>query len=145
MSNQPRKKAQELFSTSAPVFGRKVPFSEAFPDISDFRIEVDEMTFEGRTLRTWVFTPSHLPTEFVDCTNDLCYGGGVSVGSVLATMRASRLGEYESKVKCRGYEGSSRQRTRSCLHRFRIRATVSYADEAKPEVLPDESTDRDMS
>ena len=86
-----------------------------------------------RTLAEGV-TPHHRNSkdgisEYVNCSNKLCYNGGVSVCDVLRHMVDAKLTEYESEVRiCQGYEGSpkGRRRRNPCVHTFKVEARVKY-------------------
>ena len=127
-----RTKASDIFRETNYVFSKKVPFLEAFPEIDDFRIEVSEspdMIWGGQA-RARTYTKESPPGEFVDCTNSLCYSGGVSIGEILREMISKRKADLEVSKGCRGYEGSpkGRRKYRSCMHSFGIKVTLKYKD-----------------
>lgn len=79
-----RKKASDIFRETDYAFSKKVPFLEAFPELEDFRIDVRESSDRiwGGQARSRVYTKADPPGEFVDCSNSVCYGGGVSIGEI---------------------------------------------------------------
>lgn len=127
-----RLKASDIFRNSMPVFGSKVPFAEAFPDITDIRIEVSESSLGGGRQHHAVCTRDHLPGEYVDCSNPLCYRGGVSIGSILREMVRTRHMTAEVTRLCQSNEGSPKGRRiyRKCLHSFKIKVTLTYTEAA---------------
>lgn len=127
-----RDKAQEVFDKSVPVFGSKGPFSEAYPEIETVQIEVEEYNFQGH-FKTHHRSENNV-SEFVNCSNPMCYGGGVCVGfDVIGYMVAKKLTEYEGeKVSCGRREGTS-SRDRRCLHSFKVRAKIKYKDDTAKE------------
>lgn len=103
-----RKKASDIFRETDYAFVKKVPFLEAFPELEDFRIEVRESgdRIWGGQERSRVYTKANPPGEFVDCTNSVCYGGGVSIGEILRSMIDQGKTEDQISRGCRGHEGS---------------------------------------
>jgi hypothetical protein len=126
-----RQKASDVFRDATYVFSRKVPFEEAFPQIDDLRVQVRESSI-GRTepIRTSTYTTVNPPGEFVDCSNPLCYNGGVSVGSVIHAAVRDRKTECTETHGCQGYEGSPKgqRRYRSCLHTFEVTVNIRYKE-----------------
>lgn len=123
-----RPKASEIFASSTPFFGKKATFTEAFPEISDIRIEVTRQRDHRKS--TEVITGQ--VGEFIDCTNSLCYNGGVSIGSVLRDMRDKGEKYREDTLSCRGFEGSPKGRRRygPCWTIFKVRINIEYKDDA---------------
>jgi hypothetical protein len=121
-----RQKAQDVFNQSTHILGKKVSFAEAFPQIDDLEIEVEES--EVWPVGERRFTRAYPPGEYINCSNHLCYNGGVRVGSLLRQMVDARRTEGELTQSCQGYEGSPRGRRhyRSCMHRFRVRVRLTY-------------------
>jgi len=140
MAHSDRQKASDVFANTNFLFATKGSFTEAFPTIEEARIEVEETDF-GRPLRTHHGNSQHGSiSEFVNCSNSLCYNGGVSIGDVLRHMVREQLTEYESRSSCRGYEGSpkGRKKYRDCLHGFRVKAWIKYKSAAPPTELKSE-------
>lgn len=127
-----RKKASDIFRETNYVFSKKVPFLEAFPELEDFTIEVSESPdiIWGGEEHPRTYTKANPPGEFVDCTNSVCYSGGVSIGEILREMIRERKTQHQVSKGCRGYEGSpkGRRRYRSCMHRFTIKVSLRYKD-----------------
>lgn len=114
-----------------PVFdGPPVPFSEAFPQIADFRMEVEERTLGGpHPLSQHSFSLHHLPPgRYLPCSNHLCRDGGFRIIVVLHEMVHSRKTELEETVACIGHENMGRPQTRRCLHSVKVTAHVTYKD-----------------
>jgi hypothetical protein len=125
-----RKKASDIFRETDYAFVKKVPFLEAFPEIEDFQIEVRESSDRiwGGEERGRVYTKAIPPGEFVDCTNSVCYGGGVSIGEILRLMIDQGKTEDQVSRGCRGHEGSPQghRKSRSCMHSFGVKVTLKY-------------------
>ena len=124
-----RQKASDVFRNANFVFAQKVPFAEAFPEIEDVRIEVEiGYALSGNLKR--VYSGQHLPGEYVDCDNALCYNGGFSIGEVLRDMVGKREGDREGSTICRGYEGSpkGRRKYRDCFNFFRYKVHIEYRE-----------------
>src|SRR4051812_34663164 len=101
---EPRKKASEVFNESNFVFGQKVPFSEAFPEIETISVEIKESG-------TGVHDPSRVRVynaigEHVNCSNPICYNGGFSIGEIVRQMTHNNQEFTETYELCQGYEGS---------------------------------------
>jgi hypothetical protein len=138
-----RQKASDVFADTNFAFATNGPFSEAFPTIEEARIEVEETDF-GEPLRTHHENSKHGGIgEFVDCSNPMCYNGGVNVADVLRHMVRENLTEYETgNQSCQGYEGSpkGRKKHRNCLHGFNVKAWITYKTPPKDEDNPDKRT-----
>jgi hypothetical protein len=126
-----RYKASDVFRESQFLFGDKVRFEEAYPEIEDVTIEV-ERSGEGvnELNRNARYTKQTLPGQYIDCTNPLCYNGGFSIGSVLRQMVMEKKTQSETTSRCQGYEGSpkGRRRYRDCTNFFSVRVHLSYKD-----------------
>lgn len=129
------KKASDVFRKSNPVFGQKVSFEQAFPTIDSAMAEVHE---KEMGIVKWNHTHSTpFLGEYIDCSNQICYSGGFSVGQILRDMVRENKTEYnQSDIRCRGYEGSENGRRRygACLHSFDVKVTVKYKPKPEPSV-----------
>lgn len=127
-----RQKASDVWSESNPMFGKKTSFEEAFPQIDSLDVTVEE-TGKGvhREPRTWRFSEENPPGKYVDCSNDLCYNGGVDVGSILRAMVRNDETSKETTEFCQGYEGSPKgqKRYKDCINKFEVQIEIEYADE----------------
>lgn len=131
-----RKKASDVFNEANLLFSKKVPFNEAFPDIESISVIVKEYENAGQkpddglTLypKTFIYDNKHLPSEYLDCSNSICYNGGFSLGSIIRNMVLNKETLKEGKVFCQGSEGSPKGRKiyRSCLHRFIYKISITY-------------------
>jgi len=134
MNTQKRQKASDVFADSNLLFRRKGTFEEAFPQIEDITIEVEETDFgmagSGPNSR---FTKDNIKYmgEYVDCSNPLCYNGGVAVGSLIKDMIYSKQPELETTEICKGYEGSPKGRRKygDCLHMFKVKIQIKYKND----------------
>ena len=122
-----------MFRDTEFVFGRKVPFKEAFPEIKEARVEVQTMTNIGSRFivpdrpNISVYEAPDIG-EYIDCENPDCYNGGFSIGSILHDMVQNKQTEYEGTATCKGYEGSPKGRKRygSCVNWWKIKVKLQY-------------------
>ncbi len=126
-----RQKASDVFREATFVFAEKASFDEAFPQIADIRIEV-EIGHAPSGNRKRVYTRPHVPGEYIDCDNSLCYNGGFSIGEVLRDMVGKGETGRSGSAICRGYEGSpkGRRKYRDCLNYFRYKVQLTYRSDA---------------
>lgn len=130
-----RPKASELFAREENrVFGgKKLPFAKAFPNIVDFRIEVKRPR-EGSygEKETLTYTPDNPPSEYVDCKNNICYGGGFSLGKILRKMVREKETELETSEVCKGYKGSPKGHRKYdiCTTLFEVKIDLKCSDES---------------
>lgn len=119
-----RKKALDIFRESEYVFA-KCGFDEAFPEIAELRINVQELRYN---VEVYSRQYGRNISEFVNCNNRLCYNGGFSIGDILRQMVAEKEAEKDVTVFCQGYEGSPKgmRRYRNCMHRFKVHIDVKY-------------------
>jgi hypothetical protein len=129
MQRDERMKASDLYKAGGPVFGERGPLDVIFPTIDEIRVEVNESGAGVRDFdRLRVFTRKEDVPEYVDCSNSLCYAGGVSVGAVIREL--VRTGGTEAAVGniCRGHEGSPKGRRiyQKCVNHFKTKVTIRY-------------------
>ncbi len=128
MSYQNRRKASEIFRDANPVFGKKVSFVEAFPNVEDITIEVrEEGHGVGFRFGPIVYRKGSF-SEFIDCSNPFCYRGGFSMGSILREMVDGNKTTFTTGKSCQGYEGSPKgaRRYRSCMNWFDVKVEIKY-------------------
>lgn len=134
MSRRKRMKASDVFREADYAFrsGPTLSFEEAFPEIEEVLIEVDEIG-DGvdRGLGSRRYTKNSFG-EYINCSNPVCYKGGFSIGAILRGMVASRRTDFETTKGCQGYEGSPKGRRyyRPCSNGFKIRVHIDYKDPA---------------
>lgn len=141
MAGNSRLKAQDIFNQANFLFGKKVAFAEAFPEIDTIRLEYSEkgvvpqyyhrLNAEGEY--AWCRTDKNAIGEFINCSNPLCYNGGINVGHVIREMVKNREETKEGSAICQGNEGSPKGRRiyRSCLNYFKYKITITYKDNEK--------------
>ena len=124
-----RQKASDVFNEADFVFGRKVSFDEAFPQIEDVVVEVKESGHGIRRDNRRVYRKPYLG-EYIDCSNPICYNGGFSIGAILREMVRNRQAELETSKICQGYEGSpkGKRKYRDCVNFFKIKVSVKYKE-----------------
>jgi len=120
-------KASDMFNKQPELFAKKGTFEEAYPDIEDFQIEVEEAGLHYQPINER-FDPEQPPGEYFNCHNSRCYGGGVSIGKILQKMGRERLETFETTESCKGYEGSpkGRRKYQNCEKCFKIKVTLKY-------------------
>lgn len=128
MKNKARPKASELFMDGRYTFSKQGPaFDEAFPTVEEVDIDV-----VYRSLDRWDGYRRHLTkttiSEFVDCHNHDCFGGGVSIGQLLRDMVQESKAELSTRVFCRGFLGSPQgfRKYGPCQSRFEISIKLKY-------------------
>jgi hypothetical protein len=131
MSNRnKRPKANDIFQQSNYVFGQKVEFEEAFPQIDDITVKVRESgagvygSYERTLGKTSI-------GQYVNCSNPICHNGGFSLANILYSMVRERKTEHESTEICQGYEGSPKGKRvyRKCINTFRVYVSIKYKEE----------------
>ena len=128
MTDRKRMKAQDVFKEGNYLFGPKVGFREAFPEIATLRVEVTE---EGHGVSSYggpaIYNESSVG-EFINCSNPLCYNGGIRIGFKLGEMVRKRETEGQFSSNCRGYEGSpkGRNKYRDCDNYFKVKILIKY-------------------
>jgi len=123
-----RMKASDVFRETNYVFGKKVKFEEAFPEIKTLRVECTEEGYGARNPITRIYTEKNTPGEYIDCHNPLCYNGGFSIGQILREMVQKREKHWEGTKFCQGYEGSpkGRRKYRSCINSWKVKVDIEY-------------------
>ena len=123
-----RQKASDVYRQTEVAFGQKIPFADAFPEIEDVEVQVEE-TGVVRVMGTRVYSKSHLG-EYIDCSNPVCYNGGFSIGDILREMVLKNARQSVASERCQGYEGSPKGRIRyhCCHNHFRIKVAVKYRE-----------------
>ena len=126
-----RKKAQDIFNDADSVFGKKVSPDEAFPEAKTIKVEVIEWRgISERDERPRILNKASL-TEYFNCSNSICYGGGFKLADIVHGMIYKRQTELSGDAACQGYEGSAKggKRYRSCLHNFEYKVHIEYNEE----------------
>ena len=129
-----REKLTEVFAKTEPMFAKKVGFSEALPTIAKGRVEIKEYRSlaNDKPLNTVLRTDPRRIGEYYDCSNIVCYQGGVQIGDLLRQMVDEKSKSLREMKSCIGYEGSpkGRHRYRSCAHRFEVSIELEYKEES---------------
>ena len=126
MARDRREKASEVFGKANFLFSEKVSFAEAFPEVEQVAVEVNESDagVGGVTRR---FSASSLG-EYIDCSNPLCFNGGFSIGRIIWGMVEKRETSQQGSEICQGYEGSpkGRRKYRDCMRFFKWEVEIQY-------------------
>lgn len=131
MGIRDRKKASDVFRESKYLFVKKVPFKEAFPEITDLEIrckETGNLRYSFENERQHYYSIENEPGEYIDCSNPFCYNGGFSIGRIIRGMVRNRETKQEGSEICQGYEGSpkGRRKYRDCLNFFQYTVIIKY-------------------
>lgn len=123
-------KASDVFQQRQLAFGSKLTFDEAFPEIKDFRAEVEWMSAHKERSSRAVYTKETCSGEYINCSNPLCYNGGFSLGRMLRNMVHCKQTHYEDSGQCQGYEGSPKGRRRygPCFSFWNVKIDVEYKE-----------------
>lgn len=114
--------------TTRPFLGgMEGTFSQAFPHIGQFKIEVDQGdAVWGEAVPGYfssVFTANHPPPPVIGCSNRLCQQGGLRIEALIPGPASEYPYSYENIFRCNGHEGSPKGRRigRSCMNSFRVK------------------------
>jgi hypothetical protein len=103
-------------------------FEEAFPQIADAVIEVQELGKLPEHSSGKREYQNNEIGESVPCRNPACNKKGISAGWILREMVRNNQTEIEALEVCEGRESMGRGQYRDCLNRFVIKATVTYKE-----------------
>lgn len=126
-----RQKASDVFANTDFVFGTKTTdFHAAFPEIDTVSVTVTE---EGEGIREWSHVRHYDEKrlgEYIDCSNPLCYNGGLRIGQLIRNMGYSKATQLRDEFGCQGYEGTPKGRKNygPCFNRFGVKIEVKYRD-----------------
>ncbi len=114
---------------SEKIFAKKFnSLQEAFPTIQKLSFKVTEKDMGNpNPIRRWNFDESNFQ-PVVNCSNPLCYKGGLRLDTVLDEMIRKNKTEMEETKSCQGYEGSPKGKKRSgtCYHSFQLKVNIEY-------------------
>lgn len=127
MSRNDRPKACDIFGY------KPISFETAFPEIRDFKMEVDFEPEIGEPY-TAQFSMGKRPTEYINCDESVCYGGGFCVRDIFSEMVRKRETKYDGWQICRGYLGSPKGKIeyQSCVSRWKVRVSIEYSPHTSP-------------
>ena len=68
------------------------------------------------------------PGEYINCSNPVCYSGGIKLGLPIRDMVRARETEKEGSKLCQGSEGFPKGRRiyRKCANFFKYKITIKY-------------------
>ena len=124
-----RQKASDVFRESNFLFGRKVSFNEAFPEIEDVTVDIEEVGYVAQYKGKRTYHKGSMD-EYIDCSNPLCYNGGVSIGAILREIVRGKQTELTTSKMCQGYEvpPKGRRRIRDCVNVFAVKVSIKYKE-----------------
>ena len=123
-----REKAQSIWARSEHAFSKKTTFEKAFPSIESFRAEITETGDDVLSGDEPSIYSVDSVSEYIDCSNVLCYGGGFRLGQVLREMIPSDAAEDAGSARCIGHKGSPKGRRDygPCINHFNYKITIKY-------------------
>jgi len=122
-----RKKAQDIFNETNFVFATKTTFEKAFPEIKDINVEVKE-TGTGTYNSRISHYNKESSSEYINCSNPICYNGGFKLGNIIREMVCKKETERQGSAMCQGSEGSPKGRKiyRKCWNGFSYKIQIEY-------------------
>jgi len=123
-----RKSALDFFNEGEGI-GKKVTFKEAFPEIQELNIEIIE---SGKGVGEWnekgTYTLDFPPAEFIDCSNKLCFKGGLRIADIIHEMAINKTEHCEKCESCFGNETSPKGSKiyKKCLNSFEVKVDIKY-------------------
>ena len=129
MGRDDREKLSEHISkTNFPFSGKTKLFDEAYPKISLLIMEVVEKDLGNiKPINTHSFTKRNFQ-HAVDCSNTICFRGGVQIGNLVHEMARGRVNDLTKLKICEGWEGSpkGKRKYRRCVHTFDTSVHIEY-------------------
>lgn len=95
--------------------GEPVSFHEAFPNIGEFRITIEQDHWDFHGLKPYMkkltYTPKNPPPETIQCVNPRCQQGGLLMRNYIYTADTRKSAwQFEDILSCNGHEGSPKGR-----------------------------------
>ena len=130
MSRKKHLKASDVYKETKPAFTRRGTFEEVFPNIKEVSVIVEQAKYGRDSPVSRQYSKNDL-SEYIDCTNPVCYNGGISIGNILRKMVNERQTHFEGGQLCQGYEGSpkGRRKYNKCPVYFKIDINIKYKEE----------------
>ncbi len=126
----------DVYRDFVPIFGKKVPFAEAYPQIENIKVEVEQ---RGQGVRewnkNWVLNGINDFRQYIDCSNPLCAKGGFALGEMVRDMVRNKDESFEQSKICIGNEGSPKGKRiyRKCMNYFTVKVAIQYKKEVDKE------------
>jgi len=98
-----------------------VRFAEAFPEIAELSVDVDERGEGNEELGLRRFHQGTV-REFFNCSNHRCVGRGFRMGDLLRDMTRRRDTRRDVEVRCQSREESGGV----CANIFRVSVRIAY-------------------
>lgn len=116
-----RKKAQDIFEESNLVFGSKTTFDKGYPEVERISVRVEEFDYSKLVHETSFIDKSTI-SEFINCHNALCKGGGFHLMDVVREMYRTKEIKTTGHKLCIGSE----RKGRDCMHQFKYEINITY-------------------
>ena len=107
-------------------------FSEVYPLIEEFEIEIESKDLTGKVMRSYRFSNRNardLPPARIDCGNPQCREGGYNLTEIIHPLYYAKgrpnVQEKEGKIICRGYEKMDHGK-RSCFMIATYKVKIKY-------------------
>jgi len=125
-----RQSAQDIFHETNFLFKEKTTdFDKAIPGIAEIFVDVKEtgdgVNYPPHSIR---YTKGFLNREYLPCSNEQCYGGGLAIADIIREMVYDRKTILEGSARCIGKEGSPKGRRiyGSCYNEFEYKIQIKY-------------------
>ena len=134
MSRKKHMKASDVYKETKPSFIRRGSFEEVFPNIKEVSVYVKQAKYGRDSPVSRQYSKNEL-SEYIDCTNPICYNGGISIGNILRKMVNERQTHFEGHQLCQGYEGSpkGRRKYNRCPVYFEFVVDIEYKKDVEKE------------
>jgi hypothetical protein len=119
-----------FFRNSIPVFGQRVPATEAYPTVKSLTVTIEE--FGKGTSSDKIQLGLSGIEWYRDCSNPSCKRGGYTLGKILFEMTHNHeVDKVLTNVFCPGDEGTPKGRRRGplCRNSANITVHIEYKDE----------------
>lgn len=129
----PKAKLSAVMANRVPFFGGKpVSFFEAHPEVSKISLIIQEHSMAEKFEPQQYDETDEIPAV-IDCSNDLCSGGGFHLAPLLSEKmilerNENDLVEIDETIGCVGFEGKAKSKfRRDCRHCFTIKARIEFS------------------
>jgi len=117
------------------LFPQKAPFKEAFPQIENLKVKVEESGEGIHESSNPRYYDEKVAGQYIDCSNPLCDRGGFSIGKILHEMVNKKETHNETSASCQGNEGSPEGKRiyRKCFNHFKVTVDIKYQEQKEEE------------
>lgn len=112
-----------------PLLGRRVSFSEAYPNVKSIDVRVTETGDFPTGLPEHMHMlqyDAHTIPERVSCRNPLCKNGGFDLSQDVYFMVTQKITSKDFSQHCKGHEKKGKDKGPMCSNSFKVAITISY-------------------